>query len=245
MGITVSDKDIDDAVSGILKQNNLTIEKYRSELAVIGFSEEKYRDTLREQVLMSRLVGVEVRSKIVITEDKIREYYNTHYQNSNSNSKTTAGYRILQMGFSWEAQGTGSPAQTNARPTKEEAYKQAVAAREDVLAGQQGFRELARKYSDLPSSVDGGDIGVFAEEEMAPYMREVILGMQPGSVSEIIETASGYQFFKLLAVEQGEATPYETVKEEIRDQLYQQELEKLHNEWVEKMREQAYIVKLL
>jgi len=83
---------------------------------------------------------------------------------------------------------------------------------------------------------------------MAAYMRDAILSMHPGEISPIIETGSTFQFFKLLSSREGDLVvkaPYESVKDEIRDILYRQEMEKNYKAWVENLREQAYIKILL
>jgi len=106
------------------------------------------------------------------------------------------------------------------------------------------FSELARKFSDLPSKAEGGDIGVFEEVEMASYMRGAVTSLNPGQVSDIIETPVGYQFFKLLSSKEGgivTIAPYSEVKEEIREKLYDQELRKEFEEWIEDIRSEAYI----
>ncbi|RZW20584.1 MAG: hypothetical protein EX260_06565 [Desulfobulbaceae bacterium] len=106
------------------------------------------------------------------------------------------------------------------------------------------FKELARKFSDLPSAAEGGDIGVFEEDEMASYMRGAVISLNPGQISAIIETPVGYQFFKLLSSKQGgivTIAPYSEVKEEIREKLYDQELRKEFKEWIEQIRGEAYI----
>ena len=50
--------------------------------------------------------------------------------------------------------------------------------------------------------------------------------------------------FKLLSSQEGKIitkVPYESVKEEIRNTLYQQEMEKRYDTWLEEIRNQAYI----
>ncbi|MEJ2136179.1 MAG: peptidylprolyl isomerase, partial [Desulfofustis sp.] len=101
-----------------------------------------------------------------------------------------------------------------------------------------------RKFSDLPSAAEGGDIGVFEESEMASYMRSAVTSLNPGEVSAIIETPVGFQFFKLLSSKEGgivTLAPYAQVKEEIRETLYNQELRKEFEEWIEEIRSEAYI----
>ena len=123
----------------------------------------------------------------------------------------------------------------------------ALQLRDMVLNGS-NFNELAKEYSDLPSAADGGDIGVFAKEELADYMWEAIKDLKPGETSEIILTPSGYQFFKLLTSKKGNIlsqAPLESVSEEIRAKLYDQELDKRFDTWVEQLREHSYIEELL
>jgi peptidyl-prolyl cis-trans isomerase SurA len=79
---------------------------------------------------------------------------------------------------------------------------------------------------------------------MAPAMRKAITGLKPGEVSTIVETPSGYQIFKLLSSQEGQIVtkvPYESVKEEIREILYRQEMQKLYKNWLEELRAQSYI----
>ena len=237
LGITVEEAEIDNAIAQILSDNNATLEEFRKELDKVNVSVQDYRDNLRNQILQSRLVGQQVRSRIVIVEEDIREYYEKEY----TQEKGESGYYILQIGFNWKNLVTLDGV------SQEEAREKAEAIRARVLAGE-SFGELARSYSDFPSATDGGNLGLIKKDEMAAYMRDAILSMHPGDISPIIETGSTFQFFKLLSSREGDLVvkaPYESVKDEIREILYRQEMEKDYKAWVENLREQAYIKILL
>jgi len=233
--IEVSDAEIDTAIDRIMEQNSLTVEQFRQQLATMGVSEEKYRTSLRDQILRSRLLSYEIRSKVVITNEQIGAYYRDKYMQRNS----PEGYHILQFGSGWEDKGRSA--------SKEEALKRAEQLREMVLAGE-NFTEIAKNYSDLPSGVDGGDIGTFRKEELSDYMWQSIKDLHPGEVSPVIETPSGFQFFKLLSKSSDGViaqAPLENVKEEIRATLYDQELKKKFEYWVKELRENSYVKELL
>ena len=237
LGITVEEAEIDNAIAQILSDNNATLEEFRKELDKVNVSMRDYRNNLRNQILQSRLVGQQVRSRIVIVEEDIREYYEKEY----TQEKGESGYYILQIGFNWKNLVTLDGV------SQEEAREKAEAIRARVLAGE-SFGELARSYSDFPSATDGGNLGLIKKDEMAAYMRDAILSMHPGDISPIIETGSTFQFFKLLSSREGDLVvkaPYESVKDEIRDILYRQEMEEKYKAWVENLREQAYIKILL
>lgn len=233
--IEVPDEEIDAAVDRILEQNNITVEEFRSQLPLMGKTEKQYRQSLRGQIIRSKLVSYEIRSKVVITNEQIVEYYNEHY----GNITTPEGYHILQIGLSWGDKGrSASPA---------EAKKRSQQIREMIHAGE-SFKEMAKQQSDLPSAADGGDIGIFQKDELAPYMWAAIKDLRPGDVSPIIETPSGFQFFKLISSCEGGVSlrpPLNTIRDEIRTTLYDQELKIKFDNWVKLLRNHSYVEELL
>jgi peptidyl-prolyl cis-trans isomerase SurA len=233
--MSVSDEEVNKALERILAQNHTSRELFKKELAKMGMTEAQYLEDLRDQILSSKLVNVAVRSKVIIPEEKIIDYYDMHY----TERVGDGGFYILQIGCSWDSSLDGN----ELKQAREKALKKAKRVRSLALAGQD-FKKLAREYSDLPSAVDGGDIGVFKEDEMAPAMRKAITNLKPGEVSTIVETPSGYQIFKLLSSQEGQIVtkvPYESVKDEIREILYRQEMQKLYKNWLEELRAQSYI----
>lgn len=232
LAITVEESEIDGAIEQILARNNATVQDFRKDLATMNLSEQDYRNDLRDQILQSKLIGYQVRSRIVVIEDDIKAYYQKEY----TQEKGEGGYHILQMGFNWNNEVAGAD-------TKEEARKKAEEIRARVVAGE-SFAELAKSNSSLPSAADGGDIGLLGKDEMAAYMKDTILAMHPGEISPLVETDNAFQFFKLLSVREGDVVvkaPYESVKDEIRDVLYRQKMEEQYKDWVKSLKEQAYI----
>jgi peptidyl-prolyl cis-trans isomerase SurA len=228
--ITVEDVDVDLALQRILERNATTMEQFREELAAMAMPLDQFRQNLRDQILSSRLVNYEVHSKVIIPEERIIDYYDMHY----TEHVGEGGFYILQIGINFDKKNGKTDEET----------RQKAKRIHSLAASGQDFRELARQYSDLPSAADGGDLGVFQANEMASYMREPLLQLRPGEISQIVETPSGLQFFKLLSSQEGEIVtkaPYESVKEEIRQILYKQEMEERYDDWMKKMRDQAYV----
>ena len=80
MGIAVDDADVDNAVENFKREHNLDQENLELGLAAQGMTLEQYRERIREQILQSMIVSRAVRSKIVITDEEIKNYYDSHYQ---------------------------------------------------------------------------------------------------------------------------------------------------------------------
>ena len=240
LGISVEEEEIDSAVAEMLGQNNATLEEFKSDLAESNMTEQDYRNSIRDQILQARLINSQVKSRIVILEENMEEYYHKEY----SQEKGESGYYMLQMGFNWKNPGK---LKLTGFDSKEEVLRKAEEIRARVLAGE-NFTELAKSYSDFPSATEGGDIGLIKKDEMAAYMKDTILPMQPGEISQIIETDITFQFFKLLSVTDGDVVikvPFESVKDEIREILYNREMEEQYHAFVESLREKAYVKILL
>ncbi len=238
-GLMVTNEEIDLMVEQMLQASNMTKEQLLDQLEENGVDEASYRSNVATQIYQNKLLNRDVRSKIVITEEAILDYYDTSY----TKHIPEGGYYLLQIGIDWgETEGEDLPSEVieqrklSARERAERVHKLARSGSD--------FKELARKFSDLPSAAEGGDIGVFEESEMASYMRSAVTSLNPGEVSAIIETPVGFQFFKLLSSKEGgivTLAPYAQVKEEIREALYNQELRREFEEWIEKIRSEAYI----
>lgn len=235
MNISVTDEDVEHALTQILARNNTSLEQFKSELAKMGMEEQQYRENLRDQILGSKLINYEVRSKVIIPEEKIIDYYDQHY----TEQVGSGGYYILQIGITLDSEGMPTDPAKAGKIAKKKAERVLSLAR-----GGQDFKQLARQYSNLPSAVDGGDIGAFQKDEMAAYMRDAVTSLKPGEISPVVASPNGYMLFKLLSSQEGEIitkVPYDTVKEEIRSNLYQQEIEKRYDSWLKEIRNQAYI----
>jgi peptidyl-prolyl cis-trans isomerase SurA len=236
--VTVTEEDIDGAYENIRNGMSLDPAEFVEKLEKSGLTVKSYRNKLKSQILQSRLLSYDVRSKIVVTEEMIVDYYNENYI-----SKVDKGsYYLLQIGCSWSKTDD---------PEKLKLDKQQTRTRIerifDLAQKGQDFRVLAEKFSELPSASDGGDIGAFTLDEMAPAMRDAVSSLQPGEMSQIIETPAGYQFFKLLSGEENATVvtaSFEAVKEEIKEKIYEEKLKAAYAEWVKKLKEDAYIQRL-
>lgn len=234
--VSVTDEEVDRAVTGVQKRAKLSEEAFVRELRKSGLSLPTYRDNVRSQLLQRKIVNYDIRAKIVISDSMVKEYYDKEYT-----VQANAGeFYLLQMGFTWDPDAKKlAVTKTQAKKTAERIHKLATDGAD--------FSGLAQKYSQLPSASEGGDIGSFTIDDMSSQMAKAISPLSPGDVSDIIETSSDYQFFKVLSgTGNAEVTkaPYEQVKETIRATLFEQEMQNAFSEWIKSLKEDAYIQKM-
>ncbi|MBC7349470.1 MAG: peptidyl-prolyl cis-trans isomerase [Candidatus Aminicenantes bacterium] len=76
--------------------------------------------------------------------------------------------------------------------------EQAIKLREKLQrAGEEGFRQAARDYSQAPDAYKGGLMGVFKPGELPDDMEKVIFSLEEGRLSTVFQSAYGYHLFRL------------------------------------------------
>lgn len=230
-GIKISNEEVEMQYFQILEQNQVTEADFTEKLRQAGLTPEMYKSNLKSQFTRQRLLNREIHSKIVISNAQIELYYLQDY----GQESTEDGIHILQIGCL-----ATNPDDVEA---KTDAMRRAKQLHGMVMAGE-NFQDIAKNYSDLPSASDGGDIGVFKKEELSHEMRTGIAGLHPGEISPIIETTSGFQFFKILSSKSGNTitqAPLELVRDDIIAILREKELKEKFDQWVLQLREHSYI----
>jgi len=226
--IQVDSAEIDSTIERIKTSNSFTDEDLRGFLAQEQITMEQYRDRIKEQVLRTRLVNFQVKSKVVITEEEIRAYYDDHPELFGGKIRYHLSNILLRVpDFSTDAEETalrGRMRQLRSR----------------IEAGE-AFADLAQIYSQSPSAADGGDIGEFETESLSPQIQAALDGLKPGQTTATLETDQGLQLFYVEAINRGEGTPLERVRDEIHHKLFTELVDDKFLSWLEDLRGQSHI----
>ena len=78
LGIKIGSDEVDAAIEQTKSMNSLTDEQLRKSLAEEGLTMAAYKKNMRNQLLRTRLIQYEVKSKIIVTQEDIESYYNTN-----------------------------------------------------------------------------------------------------------------------------------------------------------------------
>lgn len=226
--IQVDEAAIDSTIERIKATNSFTDEDLREYLEKEQMTMEQYRETIKEQVLRTRLVNYQVKSKIVITEEEIQAYYDSHPEEYGGKIRYRLRNILMRVpDFSTEAE-------------KEAVQKQMQQLQSQIEAGE-SFADLARTYSQSPAAADGGDIGEFEKETLSPQIQAALDGLNPGQATAVLDTDQGFQLFYVEAVIRSEGKPLDSVRGEIHQKLFAEVVDKKFVSWLEDLRSQSHI----
>lgn len=194
-GITVSDEELRDAVDQAVRDIKESMggeEAYRAELARQGLTEAEVRDLHREQkrkqILAQRLIQQEIRRTVTITDDQLRTAWETQRDSLPAELfQTPATVRLAHILIAPRPDA----ALVAAARTKIEAAQKRVAAGED-------FATVAKQVSEWPTAANGGFLGAFRYGDFeSDAFDDAVSKLEPGGVSDIVETKFGLQIVKL------------------------------------------------
>ncbi|KXZ40666.1 peptidyl-prolyl cis-trans isomerase C [Alkalithermobacter thermoalcaliphilus JW-YL-7 = DSM 7308] len=112
----------------------------------------------------------------------------------------------------------------------------------DEINSGLSFEEAATKYSNCPSSAQGGDLGIFPRGRMVPEFEEAVFSMNIGQISHPVKTQFGYHIIKLSDKKEAGYKTFDEVKNQISQQLIAQKQEKAYLDKINELKGKYEIV---
>ncbi|HEU4454698.1 MAG TPA: peptidylprolyl isomerase, partial [Longimicrobium sp.] len=105
----------------------------------------------------------------------------------------------------WSCQGPGVEVRAShilfqvpsgATPAQHDGIRRLAEEVRARAAGGADFSQLARQYSQDWSAPNGGDLGFFSRGRMVPTFEKAAFALQPGEISQVVETPFGYHIIR-------------------------------------------------
>jgi parvulin-like peptidyl-prolyl isomerase len=235
LGLKMSDEQFNQILGNIRKENKLdTEEKFQAALKQEGLSIAGLRKAFEKQMLINRVQQQDVYSRISISEEESRAYYDAHKTEFLTNESVTLRELFIKAATTSPAEGPAA-----AQAAMDAARQKALEVRQRVL--KEDFAMVAGEVSDAASKANGGLIGPLSVEELNPDIQKVLTTMKVGQVSEPLDAGNGYRLLKLdVRVPKKQAT-FEEARDQISDRVFQQRRAGEVLKYLERLRAQAII----
>lgn len=222
-GIAVSAQEVDDALTRLAAQNNLSVPELLEEATRTGLTPSEYRVELSRQLLQSKLASLRLNGRIRVDEADIQgAYQDLVYQERNGQAQRTARI-VMPLGRSADEQ-----------------IENVALADEVVRRARAGedFVALTREFGTLPGS--GTRPPATPAQEVKAIERASLL-LDVGQVSRPIRVNSTLVILKILDRPPTSLPPYEEARDAIYQRVYMEKMGKARKHWLDGLRRRTHI----
>ena len=171
----------------------------------------------------------EVANKVEVSEEDIKAYYESHKDEFKTPEMVRSRHILIKT--------DPSASDNDKKNAKEKA--------EDILKKIKSGEDFAKLASDISddtgSKPKGGELGFFPKGRMVKSFEDAAFSLNPGEVSEIVETQFGYHIIKVEEKKEPGMEPFDTAKEKIKQKLLQERTKTKVTEFIEKAMKEANI----
>ncbi|WP_372527940.1 peptidylprolyl isomerase [Piscinibacter sp.] len=201
-GQRVDDSELDRAVANVAVQNQVTMAQLRQRLAADGLDYGRFRNNLRDQILVERIREREVQSRIRITDAEI----DTLLDKQRAQTGAATQYNIAQI-LVTVPDGATATHEADRRARAESALAR-------VKAGE-AFETVARELSEDANKANGGVIGLRPADRLPDVFVEQVRSLKTGELAPVLlRTGAGFHLLKL--VERREAGAFSVTQTRAR-----------------------------
>jgi len=227
-GIEITSQEVEMAIDDVRRQNGMDAATFERALASKGQTLETFKEKMRRDLAAMKLIGQKVRAKIKISDEDIHGEYMRQTKIEEAEVEVHARHIVIQV-----AKDASSEVEQEARERAEALAKRA--------RDGEDFGELARQHSEGPSKVDGGDVGFFKRGEMVAAFDQVAFGLKLNEVSDPVRSPFGWHVIQALEHRAGKVRPFEQIKDELRERVWREQMQRHTEQYVADLRKQASV----
>jgi peptidyl-prolyl cis-trans isomerase SurA len=185
-GARIDDPELDRAVANVATQNQLTLPQLRERLRQEGLPFAKFRDNIRDQLLVERVREREVVSRIKISDAEIDDMVEKRRAAAGLGAQINVAQILIPVP---EGASDGDVAERRGR---------AEAALKRVRGGED-FATVAREVSEDSNRAQGGEIGLRTVDRLPDLFVRTAQRLRPGEITpELVRSGAGFHILKLV-----------------------------------------------
>ena len=193
----------------------------------VGKTEREWENELRDQIIVQQMTATYVTRRINITPRMLRDAYEARKEEFVS--PVEMHLRALSL-----------------RPVAEDALPERLAFLENLhaeLAAGRDFAETVREVSQGPQAADGGDQGWVRISSLPQPIREALLPLTPGAISDPVITPTQHFIFLVKDRRGGEIQPIGAVQARLERELREKEYDRIYQEWMYSLNKQYPVIR--
>ncbi len=185
VGLKLDEKDIDNALQRIAKDNNLTVTALRDNLTKDGISLTKFRDEVKREMTIARVREAEVEGRVTVAESEVDLEMAQQAIRPQGEAEYLAAHILVRI-------PEGATADELA--AKKKRAEEALAA----LKKGADFGQISATYSDAQEALSGGNLGWRTAAKLPTMFVEAFQGLSKGETSNVLKSGNGFHIVRLV-----------------------------------------------
>ena len=183
-GIKISDSELNQTLSRIASQNNLSLEEFRIAIEQDGGSYKAFRATIKKELILQRVQRGKVGSRIDISEQEIENFINSE------EGKT-------ELAEQYDLQHILISVKSGSNESEVTSIKEKAMGILNRLKDGESFEKLAATYSSGQKALEGGFLGWRTSAELPTLFTETVSFLNIGETSDLIQSGAGFHILRL------------------------------------------------
>lgn len=226
--IEVTEAQIDAAVQDIKTRNRFDDAQFDEALAAQGLDRATFRSQIRRELETYQVLQHNVRGRVKLSEEDVRNYYQTHPQEFGGELELKVRHIFL-------------PVREGAAKAEEEKVRAEGERILQRLKTGEDFAKVARQVSKGPSAADGGDLGWLRRNAIQKQLEDVAFTLQDGELSPLVRAGPGFHILKVEERRTGGGRSFADAAEEIRMRLYEEQVGTTRAQYLEELKRDAHV----
>ncbi len=202
-GVRVDGESLNRSLQEMARKNGYSLRDFRDILQRDGYEFSRFREDIRQQMLLARVRQQQVAGRIRISEREIDNFLTNQVSRGNQNAEYHLSHILIAI-----PEGA-SPEQIQASRNKGlEVLKK--------LDDDADFSQLAVQLSDGQQALKGGDLGWRKRGQLPTVFLEHVPKLPVGTHSQLIRSASGFHIVKLQATRGGASERHVIAQSRVR-----------------------------
>lgn len=218
----------DEEVEEMLKETRekfASPDEFETALQEQGLAVEELRLRFRDQIIIHKLVGREIRSRLSVSPSEVTAYYEAHRKEFITPQAVEVATLLIRPKDNLDVS---------------RAYEQAKDLHRQLGQGAD-FYDLAKRFSDGFNPSMGGRIGLLEKGKNRKEIDSVLFDLKAGQISPVIKTPSGFHIFKIESTRPARQAELSEMQNEIQSRLLNEKGADRYQDWLVKLRSDSYI----
>ncbi|MBM4386687.1 MAG: peptidylprolyl isomerase [Deltaproteobacteria bacterium] len=231
LGLEVSDKDVENHLGLIMKNNGWNEDDLEGAVKMLGYDGiVAYKKHASKELLKNQVVRIKVMSKIKVSDQQVDEAVLKEYKEGKYEETIKVSHILFRIPD---------------RTTLEEIAalrEKAEGVKGKLLAGEKSFEDLAKEYSDDSSASRGGDVGYFTKGSLEPNFENAAFALKTGEISGVVQSAFGFHIIMVTDRKWTEIKDMEEARAKVKYYLHQKLFMEGYKEYLKQLRAKNKVI---